>query len=309
MSEYLLNRFFYSILVVVGVLVLVFFIGHVVGDPARLMLPLEAKPESIAKLRDSLGLNDPLGEQFVRFIGNALRGDFGDSYWQKTPALPLALERLPMTFLLAGIVILIAVPAAVMLGSVAALRPRSAIDRVVNLLSLGAVSVVDFWLGLMLILVFAVKLRWFATSGYGGLNYLVLPVVALTMGPLGRIAQITRSAVLDELSKPYVKMARAKGMPERRVTFTHALKNAFIPIITMSGSELISLLNGAVVIETVFAWPGVGLLLILAVQRRDLPLMEATIFLIGIMVIIVNLVVDLSYAYLNPRIRYGSKQA
>jgi peptide/nickel transport system permease protein len=287
---------------------MVFFVGHMVGDPARLMLPPDAKPESVEKLREDLGLNDPLGEQFGRFIGGALRGDFGDSYWQKAPALPLALERLPATLLLAGVVILIAVPVAILLGSIAALRPRSVIDHMVNFLSLGAVSIVDFWLALMLILLFAVKLGWFATSGYGGFRYIMLPVIALAIAPLGRIAQITRSTVLDELSKPYVKMARAKGMPERRVTLTHALKNAFIPIITMSGAALITLLNGAVVIETVFAWPGVGLLLILAVQRRDLPLIEATIFIVGIMVIVVNLVVDLSYAYLNPRIRYGRKQ-
>ena len=308
MRRYLLNRLFHSIFVTIGVVILVFLVGHMVGDPARLMLGVLASPESVERLREDLGLSDPLIEQFGRFLAKAARGDFGDSYWQRSPALPLVLARLPATFLLACVVILAAVPSAISLGSIAALKPRSFIDRMVNAFSLAAVSVVDFWLSLMLILLFAVQLRWFATSGYGGARYITLPALALAIRPLGRIAQITRSAVLDELSKPYVKMARAKGMPERRVVFRHALKNAAIPIVTLSGNELISLLNGAVVVETVFAWPGAGSLLILAVQRRDLPLVEALIFVVAIMVVIVNLLVDLSYAYLNPRIRYEAKR-
>jgi peptide/nickel transport system permease protein len=175
---------------------------------------------------------------------------------------------------------------------------------VINVISLGGVSIVEFWLALMLILVFAVELGWFRTSGYGGFQYVILPALALAYKPLGRISQVTRSAMLDGLREPYVKAARAKGLSERRVVFVHALKNAAIPIITISGDELISLIGGAIVIETVFGWPGIGLLTIQALERRDLPLIEATVFVTAMMVILTNLFVDMTYTYLNPRIRF-----
>ena len=157
----------------------------------------------------------------------------------------------------------------------------------------------------MLILIFSVQLGWLPTSGYGGVQYIILPAVVLAVSPLGRVAQITRSAMLDEMSKPYIRAARAKGMSRRQAIFRHGLKNAFVPIITMAGDETTSVLNGAVVIEAVFAWPGVGLLLIQAIQRRDLPLIEATVLVVAVLVIVTNVLVDIAYAYLNPRIRYS----
>lgn len=286
------------------VLTLVFFTGRVVGDPVRLVVGIEAPRERVERIRDNLNLNDPLSIQYVRFLGRAVRGDFGESFWQKTPTLPLVLERLPATFYLAGAALLLAVPLAITLGAIAALKPRSIADRVINVISLGGVSVVEFWLGLMLILVFAVHLGWFRTSGYGGLKFVVLPALTLAYKPLGRISQIARSAMLDELRKPYVKAARAKGLSETRVVFTHALKNAAIPIITISGDELAGLLNGAIVVETVFGWPGIGLLTIQALERRDLPLVEATVFVVTVMIVLTNLLVDIAYTYLNPRIRF-----
>ncbi len=276
-----------------------------VGDPASLMLRPEATEEQRQAVRERLGLNDPLYVQFGRFVGNAVRGDFGDSIWQRVPALPIALHRLPATLYLAGATLLIAVPLAILLGIVSAIRPRSIVDRVVTVVSLGGVSTADFWLGLMLILVLAVQLGWLPTSGYGGLRYVLLPALALSVRPLGRISQVVRSAMIDQLNQPYVTTARAKGLSERVVVFLHTLKNAAIPIATLVGDEAASLLNGAVVIETVFGWPGIGILLIQAIDRRDLPLVEASVLVIAVMVVTVNLVVDLAYMVIDPRVRYA----
>lgn len=283
---------------------LVFLAGRILGDPVRLVLGIEASEERVQTVRDALDLNEPLPVQYVNFLARALRLDFGESFWQRTPTLPLVLERIPATVYLALAALGLAVPLGITLGAMAALRPYSTIDRVTNVVSLGGISIVEFWLALMLILIFPVRLGWFRTSGYGGLEYLVLPALTLAYKPLGRIAQIARSAMLDELSKPYVKAARAKGLTERRIVFVHALKNAAIPILTISGDELAALLNGAIVVETVFGWPGLGLLTIQALDRRDLPLVEATVFVVAMMVFLINLLVDIAYTYLDPKIRY-----
>jgi peptide/nickel transport system permease protein len=177
-------------------------------------------------------------------------------------------------------------------------------DRIVTVVALGGVSTADFWLGLMLILFFAVRLGWLPTSGYGGAQYVILPAIALAFRPLGRISQVVRSAMLDQFGQPYVTTARAKGLTERVVVYLHTLKNAAIPIATLVGDEAASLLNGAVVIETVFGWPGVGILLIEAIERRDLPLIEASVFVIAVMIVTVNLLVDVVYTFLDPRVRY-----
>ena len=291
-------------MVLAGVLVIVFVIGHMIGDPARLMLPPEAPREQYLALRKSLGLDDPLYVQFIRSASKWVTGDFGDSLWQRAPAMPLALQRLPATLQLTFVAMLLAIPLAVALGVVSATKPRTVADRVLTVLSLAGVATADFWLGLMLILFFAVQLGWFRTSGYGGWEYITLPALTVAFRPIGRIAQVARSSLMDEMSKQYVVTARGKGLPERTVMFYHVLKNAAIPIITLCGDETASLLNGAVVIETVFAWPGIGILLIQAIQRRDLPLIEASVFVIAVMIIILNLLVDLTYAGLDPRVRY-----
>ncbi|MDQ3442312.1 MAG: ABC transporter permease [Chloroflexota bacterium] len=282
----------------------VFFVTHMLGDPARLMLRPEATEEQVQALRDTLGLNDPIHVQFGRYMGNLLQGDFGDSIWQRVPALPIVLDRIPATLYLAGVTLLLSVPLAILLGIVSAVRPRSVADRLVTVFSLGGVSTADFWLGLMLILLFAVQLRWLPTSGYGGLDYVILPAVALAVRPMGRISQVVRSAMLDEMSKPYMVTARSKGLKERVVVFRHALKNAFIPVVTLAGDEASVILNGAVVIETLFGWPGVGVLLIQAIERRDLPLIEASVMTIAVMIVTANLIVDLAYTLLDPRVRY-----
>ena len=289
-----------------GVLVLVFLLGHGIGDPALLMLPPDAPREQYFELRRSLGLDDPLHVQFSRAALGWSTGNFGDSLWQRVPALPVALERVPATLYLTAFTALLAFPLAILLGTISAIRPRSVADRVLTVLSLGGVSTAEFWLGLMLILLLSVQLGWFPTSGYGNIQYVVLPALALAFRPIGRVAQVARSSMLDEMSKAYVTTARAKGLSERTTTGVHALKNAAIPVLTLCGDETAALLNGAVVIETVFGWPGVGSLLIQSIQHRDLPLMEATVFIIAVMVISLNLLIDLAYTRIDPRVRFGS---
>jgi peptide/nickel transport system permease protein len=293
------------VVVLLGLIVVVFFMTHLVGDPVDLMLRPEATEEQRQALRERLGLNDPILVQFGRFVSGAVRGDFGESIWQRVPALPVVLDRLPATLYLATATLLLAVPLSILLGIISAIRPGSIVDRIVTVVSLGGVSTADFWLGLMLILLFAVRLGWLPTSGYGGFQFVILPAMALAFRPLGRISQVVRSAMLDQFSQPYVITARAKGLTERVVVYLHTLKNAAIPVATLVGDEAASLLNGAVVIETVFGWPGVGILLIQAIERRDLPLIEASVIVIAVMIVTVNLVIDLTYSFLDPRVRYG----
>lgn len=291
-------------MILLGLVVAVFFVTHLLGDPARLMLRAEATDEQVQALREQLGFDDPLLVQFGRYMGDLVRGDFGDSVWQKVPAMPIVLDRLPATLYLAGVTLGVAIPLAVVLGIVSAIRPRSLADRLVTVFALAGVSTADFWLGLMLILFFAVRLGWVPTSGYGGLDYVILPAAALMVRPIGRISQVVRTAMLDEMSRGYVTTARAKGLKERAVVVRHTLKNAAIPILTLMGDEAASLLNGAVVIETLFGWPGVGILLIQAIENRDLPLIESTAIVIAIMVVGINLIVDVTYSIIDPRVRY-----
>lgn len=309
MLAWLARRLLLSVAVTFVVLTLVFVAGRVLGDPVRLVVGIEASEERVQQVRENLNLNQPLGEQYLNFVGDALSLRFGVSFWQKVPALPRVLERIPATLKLTAAALALAVPLGITLGCLSALRPWSRIDRLTNVISLGGVSVVEFWLALMLILIFPVRLGWFKTSGYGGIEYFVLPALTLCYKPLGRIAQITRSAMLDELAKPYVKAARARGLAERRVVFVHALKNAAVPVLTISGDELAALLNGAIIVETVFGWPGIGRLTIQALERRDLPMVEATVFVVAIFIIATNLLVDMAYTWLNPRIRFSGAGA
>ncbi len=303
MTWYLLSRAQQSVLVILAAFVLVFVIGSVIGDPVDLMLPPEASDAVRDQLRRSLGFDQPLHIQFLNFIIRVANG-FGESIWQSTPALPLVLSRLPATLYLAGCALLIAVPASLALGGWAALRPSSMADRVINIFSLGGVSIVDFWLGLMLVLIFSVQLGWLPTGGYGGgsVAYIILPAVTMAYRSIGRLAQFTRSALLDEYAKPYVMTLRAKGMSERRI-FLHTIKNAAIPIVTLSGDEMASLINGAIVVESVFSWPGIGSLLLQAIGQRDLFLIEAAVFVMTVIIILVNLLIDITYAYLDPKVR------
>jgi peptide/nickel transport system permease protein len=304
MVGYLTRRVIYSVIVLVAVLLVVFIMVNEVGDPARLMLPPQASHVQYVTLRHQLGLDRPLGTRMWDSFSHWLRGDFGDSLWQNVPALPLALGRIPATLYLTAITLLIALPLSLVLGVGSALREGSAGDVLVSIVALFGVSIAPFWLGLMLIVVAAVHWGLLPTSGYGGIEYAILPAIALAARPLGRLAQVTRSSLLEELDKPYVLTLEAKGARRARIITQHAIKNAAIPIVTVFGDELATFVNGAVVIETIFAWPGIGQLFIQAIQNRDLPLIEACVFAVAIMTMVINLVVDLSYRYLDPRIHF-----
>lgn len=317
MGRYILRRSMQAVLVLLGVVTFVFVAGRMIGDPATLLLGAGATAEDLEGMREAMGLADPLVEQYGRFLWGAVQGDFGVTFRhgfsyaasavavEGQSTLPIVLSRLPASFLLAGLAIGLAVAIAIPIGIVAAVWPRSIFDRVVNVVSLGGVSVVEFWLGFLLILLFAQRLGWLPTSGGGGFRFAILPALALAVRPIGRLTQIVRSAMLDELAKPYVVAARAKGIPESRVVVRHALKNSSIPIVTMVGDETTNLLTGMIPVELVFAWPGVGLLLVDALGRRDLPLIEATVFLFAVMVVIVNLLLDLTYTRLDPKVRFS----
>lgn len=313
---YLIKRIGNSVLILLLTISFVFIAGRMIGDPALNILGPGASDVALDNLRRAAGLNDPIWMQYLRYMGNVMQGDFGVSYRFGFSILPsenladigqpvidIVLERLPATFFLAATALSFAIPLGLVMGVTGAAYPRSFADRIVTVLSLAGVSIVQFWLGLMLIVLFAVQLGWLPTSGYDGPSYVILPALTLAARPIGRIAQVTRSAVLEELSKPYVVTARAKGVPEGRVIYLHALKNAAIPIVTMIGDELSALLTGAILVEKVFAWPGIGLLIIDSLSHSDLPLIQASIAMVAALVVGVNLLVDLSYRLLNPRIR------
>ncbi|MEP3279453.1 MAG: ABC transporter permease [Stappiaceae bacterium] len=313
--SYTLRRIINSLVLLLITISFVFFAGRLIGDPALNILGPGATPAALEKLRVVAGLNDPLWQQYLNYMAGIFTGNFGVSYrfgFSVLPALDLAdlgqpvlsivLERLPATFILAGSALAIAVPLGIFMGVTAAARPRSVADRIVTVLSLAGVSVVQFWLGLMLIVLFAVQLGWLPTGGYGDIRHAILPALTLAARPIGRIAQVTRSAMLDELAKPYIITARAKGVANHRIIYHHALKNAAIPIVTMIGDETSALLTGAILVEKIFAWPGVGLLIIDSLTRSDLPLIQASIAVVAALVIAVNLLVDFSYRYFKPEI-------
>lgn len=304
MTAYFIRRLLQSILVIVGVSIVVFVITRAIGDPARMMLPLEATDEEVEAFAQRMGFRDPIVVQFWDWAKDAIRGDFGNSLWQRTPAMSLVLERMPATLLLCFSAIVLAVLASLPLGVLAALRPRSWLDKVTTSISLIGVCIPDFWLGLMLILIFGVAIHLFFTSGYGTWRHLVLPAVTLAARPWGRITQIVRSSMMDEMHRTYMMTARAKGLTEQRVIISHALKNASIPIVTLAAWELTRMLAGyTIVVETVFGWPGFGLLAMQAIERRDLTLIQADVFVVALIVVAMNISIDFVYASLDPRVR------
>ncbi|MCR4398021.1 MAG: ABC transporter permease, partial [Firmicutes bacterium] len=297
MARYVAFRLGYCFLVVLGVSLLVFVITHLVGSPVDIMLPLQATDEEREQLEHQLGLDRPLWVQLGDFTRGLLRLDFGLSWWQKEPALRIVLERMPATFQLVMLAFLVAASISIPLGILAAYRPGSTLDRILTAGALTGICLPTFWVGLMLVTVFAVRLGWFYTSGYGTLRHLVLPVLALSIVPAGRIAQVMRFSMLDQLSRQYVTTARAKGLDEKTVIFKHALKNAAPAVLTTIGVDLGRMLAGiSSPVEHVFAWPGFGTLILDTIQHQDFPLLQACVFVVAIIVTMINLLTDLSYA-------------
>jgi len=303
-TAYLRRRLWQSLLVLFGVSVVVFLILHLTGDPAALLLPPDATAEDIAKFRTAMGFDDPVAVQYLRFLKGAVRGDFGESLRHGEPAMGLVLERLPATFELAGAGLLIALGLAIPAGIVSAVRRNTSVDYVSTVVALLGQAMPTFWLGIMLILVFSVRLNWLPSSGRGGLEHLILPAITLGLFTTARITRPTRSRMLEVLGQGYVRTARAKGVAEPPVVWKHALKNASIPIVTIVGIELGTLLGGSVITETIFAWPGVGRLSVQAIFNRDYPVVQSAVFLLASTFVIVNFLVDVVYTYLDPRIRF-----
>jgi ABC-type dipeptide/oligopeptide/nickel transport system permease component len=304
MGRYLLKRLWHTVYVAVGISIISFFFIHLSGDPVMLMLPPDASKTEVETLRQQLGFNDPLYVQYGRFAARALQGDLGVSLYHRVPALTLVLERLPASLELAGAAMLIAIVVSVPLGVISAVKRGSAWDVGSMLGALFGLSMPHFWLGIMLILLFSVTLGWLPTSGRGSLAHLVMPAVALGLSLMAMFARLTRSVMLEVLGQDYVRTARAKGLAERLVIGKHALKNALIPLVTVAGMQFGFLIGGTVIIETVFAWPGVGRLVVQAIFSRDYPLVQAAVLVLAIIFVLVNLAVDLVYLYLDPRISY-----
>jgi ABC-type dipeptide/oligopeptide/nickel transport system permease component len=303
MRAFLARRLLQSLVVLLGVSFVVFFILHLTGDPALVLLAPDASPEDVRRFREMMGFNDPFLVQYGRFLAGAVRGDFGQSVRHGEPAFHLVVERMPATLELAGAGLALALVLAVPAGIVSAVRRNSALDYVSTVIALLGQSMPTFWLGIMLIQLFSVQLQVLPSSGRGTLEHLILPAVTLGLFTTARITRLTRSGMLEVLSQDYIRTARAKGVSDPPIVWKHALKNAAIPIVTIVGIELGTLLGGSVITETIFAWPGVGRLSVQAIYNRDYPVVQAAVFLLATTFVVVNVLVDVAYTYLDPRIR------
>ena len=304
MIVYLAKRVGFSALVIACVETAVFVITHALGNPARLMLPFTASPDDVRLFSHQMGFDRPLLVQFWTMISGSARGDFGTSFWQQLPASQLVWQRLPYTLELVVLAMLLAMLIALPLGVLAAVRRDTIWDRVAVSISLLGVSMPAFWLGELLVLVFAARMHLLPTNGYGGPQYFVLPVITLAALPLGRLTQIVRSSMLDQLGQQYLLVGEALGLRGVNRIFRHALRNAAIPIVTMTGWEFGRLLAGfTVLVEYVFNWPGVGLLAFQAIQHHDIPLIEADVTIVAVLIVGLNLLLDLLYLLIDPRMR------
>lgn len=305
MLRYFLIRLGQSLALMFGVLLLVFMMLRVTGDPAALMLPREASAAEIEAFRERMGFNRPIIIQFADFLSKAVVGDFGDSLHFRVPAMTLVTQRLPATVELAATGLLFAVLIGVPIGLMGGLKPGSAADSLARLLALMGQSIPNFWLAMLMILFFGVRLRWFPTFGRDAWNSVIMPAFVLGLPVMGQIVRLTRSTVLEIRSEDFVRTAYSKGLEPPVIYLKHILRNASIPIISVIGVQFGYMLGGSIYIETIFAWPGMGQLLQLAIGWRDFPLVQAIAIFTSTVVIALNLLTDLVYAIIDPRIRYG----
>jgi ABC-type dipeptide/oligopeptide/nickel transport system permease component len=304
MFRILANRLLAAVFVIWGVVTMVFLILRVLpGDPAALALGFDATPEALAALRQQMGLDQPIIVQYFIFLADVIRGNFGDSLFLQEPALQLVLDRLPATFQLAIPALILAVLVALPLGVLAGSRSGSLADRIISVMTLGAQSIPNFWIGLMLILILARNFGLLPTSGRGNWQHMIMPVITLSLPLLAVLTRFTRTGMLENLQADYVRTARSKGLKEQLVYYRHIFKNMLIPVITTLGLQAGTLLGGAVVIEIVFAWPGLGRLTVDSILRRDYPVVQVAVLVIALLVVLVNLTVDLFYTVVDPRIR------
>jgi ABC-type dipeptide/oligopeptide/nickel transport system permease component len=304
-TRFLIKRLLLTIPVLVGVATLVFSLIHLVpGDPVQAMLGESASPQDIALLRTRLGLDRPLYQQYMSFASGVVRGDLGTSLRTSQPVTQVILERMPATIELAFAAMAVAILFAIPLGIIAAVRVGTRVDHAATTIALVGISMPTFWLGPLLAIIFSVGLGWFPVSGRGTLAHLVLPAVTLGAPLAAILARMTRASVIEELRELYVTAARARGVSEARAVLAHAFRNSLIPIVTVIGLQFGSVLTGAVITETIFAWPGVGRLLIQSISARDYPAVQGCILLIAATYVTVNLLIDIVYGFLDPRIRY-----
>lgn len=301
---FLLRRILHAAVVVFGVATIVFVLARATGDPAALLVPPEASPADAARIRQLLGLDRPLYEQYGSYLLELLHGDFGTSFRQNAPALPLVLERLPATLALAAAALLVSIGVGVPLGLLSAVKRGTGWDRVTTLIAALGQATPPFWLGVAAILVFGVHLRWLPVMGSGGVDHLVLPAITLAAYPVGMIAQLFRVSLLEVLNHDYIRTAHAKGLGPRKVLFGHVVRNASIPLASILGLQVATLLGGAIVVETVFNYPGVGLLAVKSILGGDYPVVQTYVLVTATLVVATSLVTDVIYLYLDPRIRY-----
>jgi peptide/nickel transport system permease protein len=302
-KRFIAKRLLETILVLFMALTAVFFMIRLAGDPTLLMVPLDASPQYVEQFRHEMGFDEPMVFQYGRFVLQVLTGDFGTSIRQRVSVLSLVLERIPASLLLTTTSICTALILAIPLGVLSAIKRDSAVDRFSLVCAVFAQSIPIFWLGLMLILMFSVLLQWFPTGGMGSLRHLVLPTITLGAYSAARIMRITRSSMIEVLQMDYVQTARAKGLKERVVIWKHALKNASLPVITMTGLQIGVVFGGAVITETIFSWPGLGRLIVQSISFRDYPTVQASVFVTAVMFCLINLIVDILYAVVNPEIK------
>lgn len=304
MLGYIGRRAYHSILSVIGLLTLVFFLTRLTGDPSALYLPLDSSVEAREAFARLNGLDQPLYVQFFHYLRDLLSFDFGESLRQHRSAIDVALEAFPQTLKLAVVAMTLSILLAILVGALAAARPGSLFDRIAGLVSLAGASTPDFWIAIVGILVFAVGLGLLPTSGTGSILHWIMPVFVLMLRPFGLLVQVVRGTMISALASPYIKTAYAKGMKRHKIIFGHALRNSLLPVVTVAGDLTTGLINGAVVVETIFGWPGIGKLMIDSIIQRDFAVVQSTILVTAIAIFIVNIAIDLLYVGLDPRIRY-----
>ncbi len=305
MIRFVARRVFTSAIAIFGVVTIIFVLARLVGDPVSLMMQPGMTQADIVALRHGLGLDQPISEQYVHFVSEALRGDFGISPWQSQPAFALVMDRLPATLLLTVAALGFAAVFAVAFGTVAAARPGSWADRFCNVITMLGQAMPNFWLALMLVLLLSTTLHWLPPAGYGHIQNLIMPTISLSLFTMSRLTRLVQSELETTLRQDYVRTARAKGLSEPVVLLRHALSNVAIPLVTVLAVDFGLLMGGAVVTESVFAWPGVGRLLIQAIGQRDFPILQAGAFVIATIVVTTSLLADLAYAVLDPKIRHA----
>ena len=286
-----------------ALLILVFFLSRLTGDPTNLFLPMDASLETRREFTEKHGFDDPLYMQFLNYLSGLSNLDFGESIFQGRSALSSVLAAFPITLKLAAVTITLAIILAVLLGSYAAFRPYGMFDRISSMLSVLSASTPDFWIAIVGILVFSVSLGWLPTSGMGGVLHWVMPVCVLLLRPLGILTNVVRVSMLASLTSPYSKTAQAKGASDLRIIYVHALRNSMLPVITVAGDLMAGLINGAVVVETIFGWPGIGNLMIVAIQQRDFAVVQACVIFTALAIFLLNIVIDVVYVILDPRIK------